>query len=172
MATVSSDQYTNARSAGHGLGGNVKAWWGKYTYAAAPSANDLLNLFELPKNSLALFGFMATDDIDTGVETLEIDVGFTANGGSTATLTTFDGVTWTNYNGGAADAAGFINSGVLTGDAVATDLLPAGSNWRPIIMPTGPRFFSEKTLVQAKVVAAAATGGTGTVYCVIFGVLF
>lgn len=170
MATVSTNQYSSGPVWTHGQAGNVKAWFGKYTYTAAPSANDLINLFKLPKNSLALFGFLATDDIDTGTETLEIDVGFTANGGSTATLKVADGTTYTNYNDGAADAAGFVNSGVLTGDAVATDLIPAGSNWRPIIMPTGPRFFSEETVVQAKIVAAANAGGTGTVYVCIFGI--
>lgn len=171
MATVSSNQYSNSVPAGHGLHGNVKAWFGKYTYSSAPSANDLLNICKVPKNALVLFGYLATDDIDTGTETLEIDVGFTANGGGAATLTTSDGTTWTNYNDGAADAAGFVNSGVLTGDAIATDLIPAGANWRPIIMPTGPRFFSEETTVQCKIVAAANAGGTGTVYVVLFGIV-
>lgn len=170
MATVSTNQYSNAVPATHGLSMSVKAAFGKYTYSAAPSANDLANMFKLPKNCLVLWGFMATDDIDTGTEALEIDVGFTANGGGAATLTTADGTTWTNNNSGSASATAFIDSGVLTGDTV-TDLM-AGMNWRPFQgIKTGPMFFSEETICQAKITAAANAGGTGTVYVVAFYVV-
>lgn len=170
MATVSTNQYSNAVPAGHGLHMNCKVAFGKYTYSAAPSANDLANMFKLPKNSLVVWGFLATDDIDTGTEALEIDVGFTANGGSTATLTTSDGTTWTNNNSGSASATAFVDSGVLTGDTV-TDLM-AGMNWRPFQgIKTGPMFFSEETVVQAKITAAANAGGTGTVYVCAFYVV-
>lgn len=170
MATVASNQYTYGMPAGHGYSGNVKAWFGKYTYSAAPSANDLANMCKLPKNSLVLWGFMATDDIDTGTETLEIDLGFTANGGGAATLTVADTTTYTNNNSGSASATAFIDSGVLTGDTV-TDLM-AGMNWRPLQgIKTGPMFFSEETLVQAKITAAANAGGTGTVYVCLFGIV-
>lgn len=169
MATVTSNQ--NAMPpVGHGLAGNVKAWFGKYTYASAPSANDLFSICKLPKNSLVLWGFIATDDIDTGTEALDIDVGFTANGGGSATLTTADGTTWTNA-AASADAAGFVNGGVFTGDAI-TDLAPAGTNWRPFIFGTGPKFFSEETQVQGKIIAAANAGGTGTVYVCLIGIVF
>lgn len=170
MATVSTNQYTSGPVFGHGMSGNVKAWYGKYTYTSAPSAADLLNLFKLPKNCLTLFGFVATDDIDTGTETLDIDIGFTANGGGAATLTITDGTTYTNANSGVADDDGFVNGGVFTGDAI-TDLAPAGTNWRPFLHATGPKFFSEETLVQAKIVAAANATGTGTVYVCIFGIV-
>lgn len=169
MATVSTNQYSNSVPAGHGLQGNVKAWFGKYTYTSAPSTNDLINLCKLPKNCLTLWGFVATDDIDTGTETLDIDIGFTANGGSSATLTISDGTTYTN-TASSADAAGFVNGGVFTGDAI-TDLKAAGTNWRPFMHETGPKFFSEETVVQAKIIAAANAGGTGTVYVCIFGIV-
>lgn len=168
MATVAANQYTYGVPPGHGLAGTVKASFGKYTYSVAPSANDLANLCKLPKNSLVLWGFMATDDIDTGTEALEIDVGFTANGGGAATLTDSTGTTWTNNNSGSASATAFVDSGVLTGDVI-TDLMPVGMNWRPFKgIATGPMFFSEETLVQAKITAAAQAGGTGTVYVVAF----
>lgn len=170
MATVASNQHTYAQPAAHGLHMNVKAAFGKYTYSAAPSANDLANLCKIPKNSLVLWGFLATDDIDTGTETLEVDVGFTANGGSTATVTDSTGTTWTNNNSGSASATAFVDSGVLTGDTV-TDLI-AGMNWRPFQgVKTGPMFFSEETTVQAKITAAAAAGGTGTISVVVFYVV-
>lgn len=170
MATVTTNQFTYGVPAGHGLSGNVKAWFGKYTYTAAASANDLISLFNLPKNCLTLWGFVATDDIDTGTEALDIDIGFTANGGGAATLTVSDTTTWTNANSGVADPDGFVNGGVFTGDAI-TDLAPAGTNWRPFMHETGPKYFSEETLVQAKIIAAANAGGTGTVYVCIFGVV-
>lgn len=156
---------------GHGLAGNVKGWWGKYTYGSAAVINDTIDLCKIPKNSLVLFGFMATDDIDSGTEALEIDIGFTANGGGAATLKTNDGTTFTNNNDGAASATAFIDSGVLTGD-VMTDLLPAGMNFRPLQgIKTGPMFFSEETQVRAKITAAAQAGGTGTIYVVLFGLV-
>lgn len=171
MATVSSNQYTYQQPPTHGLFGNVKAAFGKYTYSAAPSANDVARLFKLPKNSLVLWGFMATDDMDTGTETLEIDIGFTANGGSSNTLVDATGTTWTNNNSGSASATAFVDSGVLTGDTV-TDLM-AGMNWRPFQgIKTGPMFFSEETTVQAKITAAANATGTGTVYVVAFYLVF
>jgi len=170
MATVSTNQYSNSFPAGHGLQGNVKAWFGKYTYTTAPSASDLINVCKLPKNCLTLFGFVATDDIDTGTETLDIDIGYTANGGGAATLLISDGTTYTNDGDGAADIDGFVNGGVFTGDAI-TDLAPAGTNWRPFPHGTGPKFFSEETVVQAKIIAAAHAGGTGTVYVCIFGIV-
>lgn len=155
---------------GHGLAGNVKAWWGKYTYGSAAVINDTIDLCKIPKNSLVLWGFMATDDIDTGTEALEIDIGFTANGGGAATLTTNDGTTFTNNNSGSASATAFIDSGVLTGDTV-TDLM-AGMNWRPLQgIKTGPMFFSEETQVRAKITAAAQASGTGTIYVVLFGIV-
>lgn len=170
MATVSTNQYSYAQPAGHGLHMNCKVAFGKYTYSAAPSANDLANMFKLPKNCLVVWGFMATDDIDTGTEALEIDIGFTANGGGAATLTTSDGTTWTNNNSGSASATAFVDSGVLTGDTV-TDLM-AGMNWRPFQgVKTGPMFFSEETVCQAKITAAANSGGTGTLYVCAFYVV-
>lgn len=169
MATVTSNQNAMV-PAGHGLQGNVKAWFGKYTYTAAPSTNDLFNICKLPKNSLALWGFVNTDDIDTGTETLDIDIGWTANGGASATLIDSGGTTWTNA-AGSADDDGLLNGGVFTGDAI-TDLLAAGSNFRPFLFGTGPKYFSEETQIQGKIVAAANAGGTGTVYVVIFGILF
>lgn len=168
MATVATNQYTYGNPAGHGLAGNVKAAFGTYTIGTALSANDLINFCKLPKNSLVVWGGMATTDIDTGgAETLEIDIGFTANGGGAATITVADTTTYTNNNSGVASATAFIDSGVMNGDTI-TDLL-AGMNYRPLQgIKTGPMYFSEETLVQGKIQAAANGGGTGTVYVCLF----
>lgn len=170
MATYASNQYTYGSVPGHGLGGNLKVWFGTYTIAAALSANDLINMFKLPKNCLIVGGHMSTTDIDTGTETLEIDLGFTANGGGAATLDVADRTTYTNNNSGSASATAFIDSGVLTGDTV-TDLL-AGMNYRVVQgVKAGPMFFSEETVVQAKITAAANAGGTGTIFVALYGIV-
>lgn len=168
MATVATNQYTYGQPATDGIHYNVKAAFGVYTISSALSANDLINLCKIPKNSLVIGGWMTTTDIDTGTETLEIDIGYTANGGaSTATITDATGTTWTNNS--SASATGFIDSGVMNGDAI-TDLLSSGANYRPFSgVKSGPLYFSEETTVQAKITAAAAAGGTGTVYvCVLY----
>jgi hypothetical protein len=170
MATAITATTNAFQPVGHGLSGNLKGWWGKYTYASAAVINDTIDLCKIPKNSLVLWGFLSTDDIDTGTETLEIDVGFTANGGGAATLTTNDGTVHTNNNSGSASATAFVDSGVMTGDAI-TDLIPAGMNWRPFKgVATGPMFFSEETQVRAKITAAANATGTGTIYVCLIGV--
>ncbi len=168
MATVTSNQ--NALTpAGHGLAGNIKAWWGTYTYASAPSADDLFNICKLPKNALALVGWVMTDDIDTGTETLDIDIGWTANGGGSATFVDVGGTTWTNA-ASTADDDGLLNGGVFTGDAI-TDLKASGWNMKPFLFGAGPKFFSEETQIQGKIVAGANSGGTGTVYVLILGLV-
>ena len=111
--------------------------------------------------------WIAPTEKDTGTETLEIDVGFTANGGGAATYTGIDGTTHTNNNSGSASATAFVDSGVMTGDAI-TDLIPAGMNYRPFKgTATGPMFFSEETQVRCKITAAANATGTGTIYVVV-----
>lgn len=169
MATVASAQYTYGAVASHGLAKNMKVWDGFYTIASALSANDLINICKLPKGAMVCGGHMTTTDIDTGTETLELDVGFTANGGGAATVTVSDGTTYTNNNSGVASSTAFIDSGVLNGDTI-TDLLAASTNFRPVQgVKTGPMYFSEETTVQVKVQAAAAAGGTGTVYVCLYG---
>ena len=64
----------------------------------------------------------------------------------------------------------FIASGVLTGDTI-TDLL-AGMNYRVVQgVKAGPMFFSEETVVQAKITAAANAGGTGTIFVALYGIV-
>lgn len=170
MATVATNQYTNGTPAGHGLSGTMKTWFGTYTIATALLANDLINVLKLPKNCLITGGHMTTTDIDTGTEALEIDIGFTANGGGAATVEVADGTTYTNNNSGVASATGFIDSGVMNGDTI-TDLL-AGMNFRPVQgVKNGPMYFSEETVVQAKITAAANAGGTGTVFVCLYGIV-
>lgn len=165
MATVAAYQ-ANAIPAGHGLAGTVKAAFGNYAVTGNVADGDIFQMCKLPKNSLVIGGVFYAGDLDTGTETLDLDVGYTANGGGSATFTDANGETWTNA-ASSASATGFVNSGVLTGDAVV-DLLAAGSNMRPFPMATGPLYFSEETLVQVEANAAAATFAAGTISVVVY----
>lgn len=151
---------------GHGLAGTVKAAFGKYSVAANVEDGDIFEMCKLPKNALVLGGAFYSGDMDTGTEALDLDVGYAANGGGSATLTTFDGTEWTNTAGSAAPT-GFVNGGVLSGDAI-TDLIAAGSNIRIFPMTTGPMYFSEATTVQVEANTAAATFAAGTIYVCVF----
>lgn len=152
--------------AGHGLAGTVKAAIGKYTIAANVEDGDIFELCKLPANCIVLGGMYHLGDVDTGTEAVDMDMGWASNGGGAATYTDSTGTTWTNA-GENADPDGFVNSGVLTGDAI-TDLVAAGSNLRPFPMPTGPLYFSAETMVQAEANAAAATFAEGTLYVVVY----
>jgi hypothetical protein len=90
--------------------------------------------------------------MDTGTEALDLDVGWAANGAEDA------------------DADGFCNSGVLSGDAI-TDLVAAGINYRPFPMAAAPLTFTKTTTVQAEANAAAATFASGTIFVVVYYVV-
>jgi hypothetical protein len=88
----------------------------------------------------------ATTDIDTGTETFDMDVGIAANGVDSA------------------DPDFFSNSGVISGDAIATEfVLTNGAFYRPFIGKFPVAQLGAKTLVQCVVNAVAAAGGTGTI---------
>jgi len=152
--------------AAHGLAKNLKIWHRKYEIAANVEAGDIFELGYLPKNSMVCGCVFVLDDIDTGTEALDMDVGWTANGGASATFYDSEtGVTYTNA-AATASATGFSNAGVLTGDGIAE--LHTG-NQRIQFYPD-PLFFSEKTKVQieANVAANAFAAGTAGVYLIYY----
>lgn len=152
-----------------GYAGTVKAAWGKYSIAStALEDGDIFEMCWLPPNSLVVGGTAYFGDIDTGTEAVDIDIGWAANGGAN-TYTDQNGTVWDNA-GDDADPDGFVNGGVLTGDAVL-DLLAAGSSMRPFPLSTGPLFFSAKTKVQLEVNAAQGTGAEGVATVVVYYVL-
>ena len=131
-----------------GVGAGLKQTaYGSFTLTEVPEVGDKYQLCKLPAGAIPLGGYLAATDIDTGTETFDMDLGYAANGVDIA------------------DPDAFVNSGVLSGDAV-TDLLAAGMSYRPIIKTSFVALGAE-TIVEATVVAVAAAGGTGTVSCVI-----
>lgn len=151
---------------GHGYGGALYVAHGHYDVAANVEDGDIFELFRTPGKFLAIMGLFQADDIDTGTEALDIDIGWAANGAGSSTFTDVDGTEYTNA-AGSASASGLLNAGVLSGDGVL-DVLTAGSNWRPIVMPT-PKFFYAPTLIQAEVNAAAGTFTAGTISVALIG---
>jgi len=147
--------YTNVVGPGHGLSGDIKAAFGYYDFGTVVIEDgDIRTLFKLPPRCIVIGGWMMMGDGDTGTETLDFDLGWTANGGGSETYTdSRSGITYTNA-GSVADANGFFAGGVLTGDALVG---AAGSNFRPVTLQAGPLYFSRETQVQFEVNAPAAT---------------
>ena len=82
--------------------GSLCVAYGTYEIAANVEDGDIFEMCKIPGGSTVLDGVIYGDDLDTdATETLDLDVGWAANGVETA------------------DPDGFGNLGVITGDAVA-----------------------------------------------------
>lgn len=155
---------------GSGIAGNLKCAYGSYSVLiAALEVGDIFEMCWLPAGALVVGGIYYVDDLDTGTETLDMDLGWTANGAGTVNYTAADGTVYANA-GSAASSAGFVNSGLLSGDAV-TDIIPAGSSFRLFPMVGGFRYFAAKTKVQIQVIGVQATPAAGNAHCAIFYVM-
>lgn len=120
---------------------------------------DIFQLGYTPKRALVFGGYLCTADLDTGTEALDIDAGWAAAGSATDTWTDPNtGITYTNA-AASADPDGLCNCGVLTGDGVS-EVYNAGVNYRAFVFPL-PLYFSEKTMIQLEVNAAAGTQAAG-----------
>lgn len=153
MATLTTKRAAaGVPAAGPGLYGNLKVATGTIELAAAQSVADIVEFCKVPKGAVVVDGLLYGDDIDTGTETYDINIGWAANGSE------------------AADPDGFGNFGVSTGDAV-TGIKPEVSIWLPFggaMRLSGPRLFTAETTITGTVVAAAALGGTGTLTVVVY----
>lgn len=157
VETLDGEIYAYGPGPHNGLFGDTKTWFGRYNFGTVVVEDgDIRRALILPRRSLVVGGELWTGDLDSGTETIDFDVGWTANGAGSATYT-IPGTSLTFTNAAAtASATGFINSGVLTGDAI-TDLVAAGVNYRPVPLPTGPLYFAEDTTIQFEVNAPSAT---------------
>lgn len=136
---------------GYAGGGVLNSAFGLYNFASAASNADTVDLLRLPAGALVVGGEFRGDDIDTGTEALDIDIGWTANGGT--------GV------GATADPDGFGNFGTIDGDAVAQHKPEASILYHLNgTLKSGPVYFDAETLIQAVVNTAANAGGTGKIW--------
>lgn len=156
MATFTSDQVASGRTpANIQAAGTVHRVYGAIDIGANPADGDIYQLVTIPAGATVVGGYMRAEDIDTGTEALDIDLGWAANGVD------------------AADPDGFGNFGVLTGDAV-TGIKPEAGTFLPlggVLFSAGPKTFTVKTTIQAEANAAANAGGTGYLWVVVDYVL-
>lgn len=138
---------------GKGDANSVKFAYGTYEIAANVEDGDIFEIVRLPAGATVIDGFVRADDLDTGIEALDMDVGWAGNGTE------------------AADPDGFGNLGVWTGDASVTK--PEVMNYFPFngVLKDGPQAFTAETVIQVEANAAAATGGTGTLYVGVYYIM-
>lgn len=142
MANINSDRFDAPASKPYA--GVLGVAYAETSITVAQSANDTITWFKLPQGVVVLDGWLRGDDIDTGTEAYQLDIGT------------------------ADDPDKYLDSGVITGDAVAFikgvgtqiridtgTVLASGSN--PIKAAT-----TEEETILGTVVAAANAGGTGT----------
>jgi hypothetical protein len=151
MATAeNSDQAgSGAPVPGSGSVGDLKVLYGSIEIATALTINSVITLFTIPKGFTPMFGWLVGDDIDTGTEALEIDIGVTG------------------------DADKYLNSGVITGDTATPDEKITVGIRLPLqedLMTVKPTKVAADIDCIATIVAAANAGGTGTVTVFLCGV--
>ena len=132
--------------------GVLCAAYGQLEVSANPAASDVFELCRIPKGAVVVGGWIRSDDLDTNAtETLDLDVGWAANGTD------------------AADPDGFGNLGVMGTDTVAGIKPEAGYNFPfgGVLITDGPKAFAAETVVTVTVVAAAATFAAGTLSVVV-----
>jgi len=133
-----------------GTYGNLRVARGAFTLTEVPEVGDKYRLCRLPAGAVVVGGYFAATDIDTGTETLDIDLGWAANGVEVA------------------DPDGLGNFGLISGDSPGVDITNGIVAVQRALGFVSPPAFSSETIVEATVVAVAAAGGTGTVACVIY----
>lgn len=138
--------------AGHGFASNLKVASGVIEVTANPVAADIYQMCRVPKGAVVVGGWIRSDDLDTNAtETLDIDVGWAANGVD------------------AGNSSGFGNLGVMGTDTVAGIKPESGYNYPfgGVLATDGPQAFAAETIIQVTCVATAATFAAGTLSVVV-----
>jgi hypothetical protein len=172
MATFTADRAASTFGAQtHGYGSTLAAAWGKITISANPADGDIYEMCYTPSGGdgfVALGGHFSAADLDTGTETLDIDLGWAANGSSSAATKVMPWGEEMTDSGQAASTAGLGNLGVLSGDAVTNYI--AGATHRPILLAT-PLWFAQPTKIQLEANAASATFASGDASILLYGII-
>ena len=140
-------------TAGMGHGGSEKVAYGTYAVTANVEDGDIFQLCKVPRGATILGGRFYAHDLDLGTtaETLDMDVGWAANGSD------------------AADPNGLLDGGTLTGDAV-TGVKPETGTSMPfggVLITSGKKVFARETVIQVEVNTAAETFTVGTIGIVV-----
>lgn len=154
MATFTATRAASTFPVFQGEGsGAMCAAYGTIEVTANPVANDVYNMCKLPAGAVVLGGRIYSDDLDTNAaETLDLDIGWAANGAE------------------AADPDGFGNLGVMGTDTVAGIKQESGYNYAfgGVLVTDGPKAFTAETTVTVTCVATAATFAAGTLSVVVY----
>ena len=151
IGTVTADRAAaNFPVAAGGSAGQALVAWGTYDIAAATADGDIIKLCRVPKGATVLGGWLIGEDIDTGTEAWDADLGWAANGVD------------------AASVAGLGNFGTISGAAIDGNEVGI---YRPIggtIRTDGPITFGAETVIQLEVNTAANAGAVGRITVVVF----
>jgi len=152
---LAAQTFTNDRAAPTfpvlaGTSGNLRAAYGRFTLTEVPEVGDIWQLCRLPAGAVVLGGYFAATDIDTGTETLDIDLGWAANGQELA------------------DPDGLGNFGLISGDSPGVDITNGVVAVQRNLGFVTPPTFTRETIIQAQCIAVAAAGGTGTIAVVVY----
>ena len=141
---------TTVPKGGTGPGSTMKVAYGEVTVDASTEDGDIFEVCWVPAGATVVGGYITSGDGDTGIEALDIDIGWAANGVD------------------AADPDGLGNLGTWTGDASKT--APTGNffNLCGVLQTTGPKTFTVDTKIQLETNTAAATGAAMNVTVVVF----
>ena len=128
--------------AGSGPAFNVKAAYGEVTIDSATEDGDIFEACWVPGGATVIGGWVVANDGDTGIEALDIDIGWAANGVD------------------AADPDGLGNFGTWTGDASSGGTTEAINHLAlgGVLATAGPKTFTVPTKIQLETNTAAATG--------------
>jgi len=135
---------------GTGPGGDMKVAWGTAEVDASSEDGDIFEVCWVPAGATVIGGLIYSEDGDTGIEALDIDIGWAANGVD------------------AADPNGLGDLGTWTGDASKT--APTGNVFHlsGVLQADGPKTFTVNTKIQLETNTAAATGVAITVTVLVF----
>ena len=141
---------TTVPKGGTGPGSTMKVAYGEVTVDASTEDGDIFEVCWVPAGATVVGGYITSGDGDTGIEALDLDIGWAANGVD------------------AADPDGLGNLGTWTGDASKT--APTGNffNLCGVLQTTGPKTFTVDTKIQLETNTAAATGVAMNVTVVVF----
>lgn len=133
--------------------GSLGVAWGTIEVAANPVQNDVYQMCRVPKGAIVVGGYIYSDDLDTNAtETLDLDVGYAANGTDTA------------------DPDAFGNLGVMGTDTVAGIKVESGYQYPfgGVLITDGPKQLNAETIITVTCNATAATFAAGTLSVVVY----
>ena len=145
MATTTGTRAASTFPAMTGGAGRQLVAWGTQAWAAEQAAADIWVACKVPAGATVIGGYLLCTDMDTdGSETIDIDVGYAANGDVVA------------------DPDAFGNFGVQTGDVSVH--LPVAGVWLPFagaLASGGPITLNRDTDITVTFVDDAATFTAG-----------